>query len=191
MSWTEKTRSKRWPVLTDADYLARWKANCDILPNGCWHWKGWKCIGKFMHDRELGYPEGGYRGKKLRLTRLIASWNIGRPLIEGEVACHKCDHPPCINPEHLWVGTVSDNTQDRLKKGRDHHSSLTHCPRGHEYAVHGRRHNSKANWRSCSICARARNRIKMGWPEDLAWSAPIVPPGQRGNIPIGKRTGEQ
>ena len=40
------------PVLTDEQYMAKWKANCDILANGCWHWKGWKAIGKFMYDRE-------------------------------------------------------------------------------------------------------------------------------------------
>ena len=31
---------------------------------------------------------------------------------------HHCDNPPCINPEHLFLGTAYDNTQDRIKKGR-------------------------------------------------------------------------
>lgn len=157
MSWPEKARSARWPVLTDAQYLERWKAKCDILPNGCWHWKGWKAIGRFMYDRELGYPDGGYRGKKYRLTRLIAGWNIGRPLTKDEVACHKCDHPPCINPEHLWVGSVSDNTQDRLRKGRDHHSNITECPQGHPYAGENLVVDKKG-FRHCKACQQARAR---------------------------------
>lgn len=36
----------------------------------------------------------------------------------GMVVCHKCDNPPCINPDHLFVGTLSDNTQDMLQKFR-------------------------------------------------------------------------
>jgi len=32
---------------------------------------------------------------------------------------HKCDNPPCINPEHLQLGTVAQNNADKLAKGRN------------------------------------------------------------------------
>lgn len=32
--------------------------------------------------------------------------------------CHRCDNPPCINPDHLFLGTNYDNVADKLKKGR-------------------------------------------------------------------------
>lgn len=37
---------------------------------------------------------------------------------DGQIICHECDNPPCINPEHLFSGTLKDNTQDMIKKGR-------------------------------------------------------------------------
>lgn len=161
---------------SDAEYLERWKAKCIILPNGCWEWQGWKAIGKFMYDRAKGYPEASYRGKNSRLTRVIAGWKHGRPLNDEEKACHECDYPPCINPDHLWVGTTMDNVHDRLAKGRDHHSSLTECPKGHAYDAENT-YVTPQGHRMCKTCTRAKGRIKNGWPADLAYSLPPVPSG--------------
>jgi hypothetical protein len=38
--------------------------------------------------------------------------------IDGLIACHKCDNPPCINPDHLYAGTFSDNTRDAVSRKR-------------------------------------------------------------------------
>lgn len=47
------------------------------------------------------------------------SWEIHNGSIpDGQVICHHCDNPPCVNPAHLFIGTRKDNNADRHAKGR-------------------------------------------------------------------------
>lgn len=40
------------------------------------------------------------------------------PIPDGHVVRHRCDNPPCINPEHLITGTQGQNIQDMIDRGR-------------------------------------------------------------------------
>jgi hypothetical protein len=77
---------------------------------GCWEWTGSR--------QPEGYPQVYHNGRKRRLTRVIWEAVSGRSLQPGECVLHKCDNRSCVNPVHLFVGTVKDNAQDMCKKGR-------------------------------------------------------------------------
>jgi hypothetical protein len=43
---------------------------------------------------------------------------------QGMHVLHRCDQPCCVNPDHLFLGTIADNTKDMVSKGRDRHNPL-------------------------------------------------------------------
>jgi hypothetical protein len=94
----------------------------------CWVWTA-------------GKNRGGYGkfnvGRKTLIAPRIA-WTLANGQIpddgsyHGICACHRCDNPPCVNPAHLFLGTMGDDTRDKVAKGR------CNSPRGDDH--HSRRH---------------------------------------------------
>lgn len=71
----------------------------------CWEWKAGRGA--------RGYGVLG-AGKAHRVA-----WELTNGKILGSLfVCHKCDNPPCCNPNHLFLGTCKDNLEDCSKKGR-------------------------------------------------------------------------
>lgn len=67
------------------------------------------------------YAVWNFEGKRYRAHRL--SWAIHNEIDIGslkkdDIICHSCDNRGCINPEHLWLGTCSENIRDMWLKGR-------------------------------------------------------------------------
>ncbi len=104
------------PEPTDAQKLARLERGYIPEPNsGCWLWTEAQ-KGRYALSHK-GYGMIKWRGIGLSAHRF--SWEIHNgPIPNGMWVLHRCDNPPCVNPEHLFLGTALDNNRDRDAKGR-------------------------------------------------------------------------
>ncbi|KKL52944.1 hypothetical protein LCGC14_2280410 [marine sediment metagenome] len=107
-------------------------------------------------DRE-GYGKLSVEGEMARANRVAWGEAYG-PIPDGLHVLHLCDTPPCIEPEHLYLGTDSDNTQDRDTAGHHHEANRTHCPQGHPYNEANTYIAPGTGYRNCRTC-RGQNPI--------------------------------
>jgi hypothetical protein len=82
--------------------------------SGCWEWTGAQCSKR--------YGTIGIAGKSWLAHR--AAWLLFNNEDPGELCvCHKCDNGFCVNPDHLFLGTQTDNIHDMENKNRSYHPS--------------------------------------------------------------------
>jgi hypothetical protein len=99
---------------SDLDKLrAKILANVKVDPaSGCWNWA------RYLNPKGYGFLWAS--GKQNIVHRVSYAAFVADP---GPLCVlHRCDNPACVRPDHLFLGTVADNNEDMIGKGR--HVSL-------------------------------------------------------------------
>jgi len=96
------------------------RAEQPAIASACWIWRG-------------AVKASGYGQMTVSLTpkrKVVSAHRLAWLLINGEIGdmcvLHRCDNPLCVNPDHLFLGTILDNWNDCVAKGR----AKLHLPNG-------------------------------------------------------------
>lgn len=82
-----------------------------VDPTGeCWEW--------MAHRNNHGYGQFTVQKGVFYTAHNVSYALTHGPIPAGMNICHRCDNPPCVNPDHLFIGTQSDNAHDMFAKGR-------------------------------------------------------------------------
>lgn len=90
--------------------------------SGCWVWTASRSGNGYGQFRLDGHNRPAHR----------LAWELTHGAIpEGAFVLHECDNPPCVRPDHLFLGDQSLNMADMAGKGRHWRHEQDRCHLGH------------------------------------------------------------
>jgi predicted XRE-type DNA-binding protein len=97
------------------------------LPDECWKWNAARHSDGYGWFVVTDRPEKAHR---------VAYQLAVSEIPNGMWVLHKCDNPLCVNPSHLYLGTVKDNSRDAVERNRTAHGERSKSSKLKEAEVH-------------------------------------------------------
>ena len=153
------THYENWRRYGHAVPVAQWSlvdrlrfVGWDVTQSGCWEWRGTRNEHGYglITAKAHGSNDGRAHRAMVEVTRGV--------IPDGAVVRHKCDNPPCVNPDHLELGSQLDNMRDLAERGVRYLRGRTVCRNGHDISDPSsiKVINRRGGERLCIACEKAR-----------------------------------
>lgn len=158
--------------------IDRFWSKVDRSGDGCWEWQS--VLTHEGYGRLVIECPGSTRKNRIRkgIPAHRVAWELTNgPIPDGLVACHRCDNRKCVRPGHIFLGTPSDNTQDRIRKGRSAKGERTGYYRHPEsYQAFTNSENARKAQKKAALAKRTR-AINKKLPKVVAGIRSLIAQG--------------